>query len=312
LPLNLDMDVLRTLVAAQRLGAFNRAAKFVGRSQSAISQQISKLEERIGQPLFQRHSRNLILTDAGEIVLAYAQRILDLNDEAVAALTGSAMDGTVRFGFPNDFSDDWLPPALGRFRRAHPRVRMEAIVDRNAALSYRLAVGELDLAILLSAEAGPHAEILAHVPMAWIGRPDYKIDENAIVQLAVLDAPCAFRSCAIEALNQHGMAWEIPFVTRSLSGLWAAIDAGLGITVRTAESVPAHLKVLEPALNFPPLPSAYLSLSSAGRPLSMASERLRDILLETMPPKLRMLAHNADPSFATDAELEALDSGRLE
>jgi hypothetical protein len=94
-------------------------------------------------------------------------------------------------------------------------------------------------------------------------------------------------------------------VTRSLSGLWAAIDAGLGITVRTAESVPKHLTVLGPAPQLPPLPSAYLSLSGAGRPLSMASERLRSILLETMPLKLRMLTPDGSTPLALDVELEA-------
>jgi DNA-binding transcriptional LysR family regulator len=95
--INLDMDVLRTLVATYQLGSFNRAAERVGRSQSAISQQIHKLEERVGQPLFRKQGRGLALTEAGEVVLAYAHRILDLNDEAVTAVTGVAIDGAVRF-----------------------------------------------------------------------------------------------------------------------------------------------------------------------------------------------------------------------
>jgi DNA-binding transcriptional LysR family regulator len=122
--INLDMDVLRTLVAAYQLGSFNRAAERVGRSQSAISQQIHKLEERVGQPLFRKQGRGLALTEAGEVVLAYAHRILDLNDEAVTAVTGVAIDGAVRFGMLGDFAETWLPAALGRSKRAHPTVRI--------------------------------------------------------------------------------------------------------------------------------------------------------------------------------------------
>jgi len=128
--LNLDIDVLRTFVAAQQLGAFNRAAKQVGRSQSAISQQIRKLEDRVGQPLLRKQGRGLVLTAAGEILLAYARRILDLNDEGVAALRGVAINGVVRFGLPGDFAETWLPAALGRFKRAHKMVPVEAIGDR--------------------------------------------------------------------------------------------------------------------------------------------------------------------------------------
>jgi DNA-binding transcriptional LysR family regulator len=122
---NLDINVLRTLVAAQRLGGFNRAAEQIGRSQSAVSQQIHKLKERIGQPLFRKRGRALELTVAGEKVLAYARRILELNDEAVAAVRGACVEGMVRFGMPGDFAETWLPTALGGFKR-----RIQASVSK--------------------------------------------------------------------------------------------------------------------------------------------------------------------------------------
>src|SRR5581483_774516 len=160
-PIDLDIDVLRTLVTAQRLGGFNRAAEQVGRSQSAVSQQIHKLEDRVGQKLFRKRGRALELTDAGETVLAYARRILELNDEAVAALRGPALDGTVRFGLPGDFAETWLPTALGRFKRAHGGVRIEAAVERNAVLLERLDKGQLDLALALGVTTRNDAEPIA-------------------------------------------------------------------------------------------------------------------------------------------------------
>jgi hypothetical protein len=135
---NLDVDFLRTLASAEDLGGMNRAAERVGRSQSAVSQQMRKLEEKVGQRLFRKRGRGLVLTEPGELLLKYARRILALNDEAIAALHGSGLEGVVRFGLPSDFAETWLPAALGQFKRAHPLIRVEASVDRNAVLFERL------------------------------------------------------------------------------------------------------------------------------------------------------------------------------
>lgn len=284
---NLDMDVLRTLVAAQELGGLGRAARRVGRSQSAVSQQLRKLEEQAGQPLFRKQGRGLALTEAGDVVLRYARRILELNDEAVAAVQGTAVEGVVRFGMPSDFAETWLPAALGRFKRAHPSVRVEASVDRNAALLERLESGQLDLVLLFGRGARSDAERLATVPMVWIGREaGQRCDAEAPVPLVLFEPPCVFRDTAIAALEAAGMPWRVAFTSPSLAGLWAAVDAGLGVTVRTAPSRPAHLAVLDKAAGWPALPLTDLSLHAAGRRLSPATERLKDILLDTVPESL--------------------------
>ncbi|MEI9923794.1 MAG: LysR substrate-binding domain-containing protein [Bradyrhizobium sp.] len=288
MPVNLDIDVLRTLVVAHDLGAFNRAAKTIGRSQSAVSQQVSKLEDRLGLELFRKEGRGLIPTEAGEIVLGYARRIIDLNDEAVAILKSSDVNGSVRLGFPSDFADHWLPTALGRFKRSHPKVRIEATVDRNVVLADRLEKGQLDLIMLLTETTRFEVETLADLPMAWIGPANSVRGPAEPVPLAVLEAPCTFRAAAIAALDRAEIPWHIAFTTPSLSGLWAAVDAGLGITVRTAASVPDHLTVLGESAGLPALPMAHLFLSSAGRELSPAAARFREILTETLPVLLSL------------------------
>jgi DNA-binding transcriptional LysR family regulator len=293
--INLDIDVLRTVVTASQLGSFNRAAEQVGRSQSAISQQIHKLEERVGQPLFRKQGRGLALTEAGEVILAYARRILELNDEAVTAVTGVAIDGTVRFGMPGDFAETWLPAALGRFKRAHPTVRIEATVDRNTSLIERLNKGQIDLALILGPLLGPQTgargEVLAKFPMAWIGGNETTLNSNEPVPLAVFEQPCFFRAAAIAALDAAGIPWRIEFTSPSLAGLWAAVDAGLGITVRTSISPPPHLANVGNRLRLPKLPAVELCLDSGGRTLTPASARLRDILHETLPNELSSNGH---------------------
>jgi DNA-binding transcriptional LysR family regulator len=288
--LNLDMDVLRTLVVASDLGGLNRAAEQVGRSQSAISQQIRKLEEQVGQALFRKQGRGLVLTEAGDVVLSYARRILELNDEAVSAVHGSAVEGAVRFGLPSDFAESWLPAVLGRFKRAHAAVRVEVSVDRNATLLDRLDKGQLDLALIFGQGARSDAEAKVKLPMAWIGASSSDWRRGEPVPLVAFEPPCAFRQAGIDALDAAGLPWRVTFTSPSLAGLWAAVDAGLGITLRTAASKPSHLKLLGAKQGLPPLPVTELSLHTAGRALSPATRRLKDILRETLSANLGRMA----------------------
>jgi len=283
--LNLDMDVLRTLVTAQQLGGFNRAAGQIGRSQSAVSQQIRKLEEQVGEALFRKQGRGLIPTEAGDLVLAYARRILELNDEAVVALRGRAVEGVVRFGLPADFAESWLPLALGRFKRAHPAVRIEATVDRNRRLLDRLDRGELDLVLTLNNADRPDAERLASLPMVWIGPASGEPVSlpGEPIPLVVFDAPCFFREAGLGALDRAGLAWRVAFTSASLAGLWAAVEAGLGITLRTATGLPGSVVPID---GLPPAPTVPLALHDGGRRTSPAVSRLREIVSESLAANL--------------------------
>src|SRR5579863_2056509 len=141
--MNFDLDILRTFTTGVDLGSYARAADRLGRSTSAVSAQLKKLEEQAGTPIFRKSGRGLALTEAGETMLAYARRLLDLNDEAASAIRGVELEGWVRLGLQEDFGESLLPDVLGRFMRAHPRVRIEARVARNAELIERVASGRL-------------------------------------------------------------------------------------------------------------------------------------------------------------------------
>lgn len=284
---NLDMDVLRTLAVAMDVGGFAKAAERLGRSQSAISLQMRRLEDRVGRPLFQRRGRLLGLTEAGEVVLGYARRILALNDEAVAAARGIAVEGSVRFGVVQDLGDSWLPGVLSRFGRAHPQVHVEARVDRSEALVERVAHGGLDLALTWGCGARQGAATpVARLPMVWIGPKGYARDRRDTVPLALFEAPCVFRQPGIETLDAAGLKWRLTFTSPSLAGLWAAAEAGLGLTVRTPFGLPAGVEILDAASGLPKLPDAELRLHVADAELQPAAARLRDILLDEISMKL--------------------------
>lgn len=284
---NLDMDVLRTFVTGFELGSFARAADRLGRSQSAVSTQLRKLEEQLGVPLVQRSGRGLALTTAGEGLLSYAKRLLELNDEAVDTIRGSELGGWVRLGLPQDFADTFLPAVLGRFSRAHPKVRVEVQVDRSALLVEKTIKGDLDIALVWGdGRDAPRAEQLARLSIAWIGRADWG-GRQALgtepIPLVAFESPCTFRAAGIAALDEANIPWRLVFTTPSLSGLWAAAEAGLGITLRTTIAMPGTLTALDPlATGLPSLPSAPLSLHRAHAGPQPAVKKLTDIVIDAI------------------------------
>lgn len=262
---NLDLDALRSLVTGVDLGTFARAAERLGRSTSAVSAQLKKLEEQTGCQIFQKSGRGLVLTDSGETLAAYARRLLELNDEAVSAVRGAKLEGWVRLGLQEDFGAAVLPHALGNFARAHPNVRIEGRIARNSDLLERVGAGQLDLALAWESGAlDGLSERLAEVPLCWIGAADERLplfSSSQPLPLTALEAPCLLRRIGCDQLDRAGIPWRLAFETPSLGGLWAATAAGLGVALRTPIGLPADLRILNPQDHgLPPLPSLGLVL----------------------------------------------------
>ena len=293
-----DLEVLRSFVTGVDMGSFARAADRLGRSTSAISAQLKKLEEQLGTPVLRKAGRGMAPTVAGESLLAYARRLLELNDEAAAAVRGVELAGSIRVGMQEDFGEHILTDVLGSFARAHPRLRIEARMARNAQLMDQLAAGRLDLVLAWDAGATQsHSQAtraIEPLPMRWIGPANgvpLALDGSGEpLPLVMLDAPCLMRTAATNALDRAGIAWRVAFTSPSLGGVWAAVAAGLGVTVRTAIGVPARLRMLDTGA-LPPLPAVGLSLHCAELEPSPVTRRLHDIVLHTLaqyapPPAL--------------------------
>lgn len=284
LPTNIDMAVLRTLVTGCDGGSFANAATRLARSPSAISSQLQKLEAQVGRDLFRREGRRLALTEAGELLLGYARRMLELNDEALDAVRGPQLHGSVRVGVPQDIAETSFPAILARFARVHPEVRVSARVDRNAVLLHELAVGSLDLALTWNPSSGSDDAIL-DLPMSWVGprsAPAFEADRP--LALVLFEPPCVFRSAGIAALDAASIPWRVSFTSPSLSGLWAAVAAGLGITLRTPLGLPASLNVLPARDRLPILPRIRLELAKSAAAGSKAIDHLEEIIRESLKP----------------------------
>jgi DNA-binding transcriptional LysR family regulator len=287
-----DIDVLRSFALGVELGSFARAAERLNRSTSAVSAQLKRLEEQAGAPLLRKNGRRLALTETGETMLGYARRLLELNDEAAAAVRGVPLEGRVRLGLQEDFGEHLLPAVLGRFARAHPKLRIEARIARNAELLEGVARGRLDLALAWDTQSNhPHVERLARLPMRWIAStaaPLPRRKGGEPLPLVLLDPPCLVRSTATAALDRAGIPWRIAFSSASLAGNWAAVAAGLGISVRTVLGLPAGVQALTAKeAGLPALPTLGLALHRAEAKPAPAVERLAQIILQDVSAALR-------------------------
>jgi DNA-binding transcriptional LysR family regulator len=279
---NLEVDLLRTFVSAVEAGSFARAADLVGRTPSAVSLQIDRLEQLCGHALFRRNGRRFLLTAAGEQTLVYARRLLAINDEAVGAFQLGLHKEVVRLGIPEDVASGCLPEVLKQFSAQRPDAYVTVRIGRSTTLVSAVEHGELDLAIVYGNQDRPGVLRAADQPMSWIGgshQPEHR--NHAPVRLVLFGPPCFFRTAALEALDRAALKWDIVFESPNLVGQWAAVKAGLGISVRLLTSIPPDLVALGPKEGLPALGTVPLTLHAA-RQLSVGAHEFRDLLLNAL------------------------------
>lgn len=279
-----DLEDLRSFVTGVELGSFAKAAERLGRSTSAVSAHLKKLEQQVGAPILRKAGRGMVMTETGETLLGYARRLMELNDEAAAAVRGLDLQGTVRLGLQEDFGETFLPQVLGSFARANPKVRIEARIARNAELIDWVLKGQLDLSLAWDGGLStPFHQALGQRQLHWIASPGFALapwrEGDEPLPLVMFDAPCLMRSAATQALDRAGIPWRIAFSSRSLNGVWAAVSAGLGVTVRTAAGLPPGLSPLAPDL-LPALGQLGVVLHRAEDQPSAAVQRLAQIVVE--------------------------------
>jgi DNA-binding transcriptional LysR family regulator len=248
---NLSLDSLRTLVITQDLGGFGRASERLGRTPSAISLQMKRLQEEVGVPLFQKQGRKTLLTEQGEIALRYARRVLELNDEMIDTLRGSSLAGVVRIGFGQDFIATVLPMVIGRFNALYPLVKLEVTVDVGQVLLQKVDSGDLDVVLTLGGAQKKTAHLLSELPLHWIASPSFRDRVRQPLPLALFSPPCGCQTPGLEALERAGRPWRVAMTSPSLMGLWAAVSAGLGLTTRAELGLPADVQTID--LGLPPL-----------------------------------------------------------
>ena len=259
-----DLDLLRCFVTITETGSFTRAGERLGRTQSAVSLQIKRLEEQLGRLVFARTPRSLELTGEGKRLLGPARQLLRLNDAALADMFEPDMTGRVRLGVPEDFATAHLPAVLAAFAEAHPLIELEVTCDLTLNLLARFHAGAFDLVLVKREPSAPLEGVRVwREPLVWVARDRLAVAELAVIPLVVSPQPCVYRKRAADALDAAGRAWRVAYTSTSLAGSLSAVSAGLGIAALPREMVPVHLTPItdDPAL--PPLYDTEVALIEA-------------------------------------------------
>ena len=287
--LETDLICLRSLVAVVEEGSFSAAAKRVHRTQSAISLQIAKLEDRLNAKLLERTSRSISVTPAGETFVSYARRILELADEAILAVTAPEETTLLRVGFTEYLVPQHLHGLLARFRRAHPNCDLSLVLGTGPEMLERMDRGELDVVF-----AGPEADngtLLWEEPLVWIGTSNPGDDPpNALIELVLMHAPCSYRQIAFDALTKTATPWKVSIDANSVQAVQSAIRAGLGVSVLPLSAVLEDMPLLANVL--PELPNtSVMSYANTDRSHPYA-QRFVDFLLACIEDSYEKCKHS--------------------
>lgn len=254
---DLDLDLLRGFVTVAERGGFTAAGVALGLTQSAISLKVKRLEDLLGKPVFTRGPKQVTLTREGETLLAYARRMLALNDEAVRRFVAPPVAGRLRLGVADHFVPRHLAPALARFARTWPELRIEVEVGRSHELRARLAREELDLVLGKRRDGETEGRVIFTEAVVWVAAPDFELTRERPLPLAMLPQGCMFRDRALTALARAGVAFEVVYTSPSLMGIAAAAQAGFALSVLGRTGLPDGLLEMD---GLPPLGTAEMCL----------------------------------------------------
>ncbi len=282
---DIDTGLLRSFVVLAETRSFSRTGDLIGRSQSAVTAQMQKLELVLGRTLLARNTRNVALTQDGERLLVHARQMIAHADAMLARFATDEVTGRVRFGSPEDFATIYLPETLGLFAKAHPSVELHVTCQLTLPLVEAFRAGELDLIVAKQDPARRYegAKPLWRESLVWVGAPNATAEFGAALKggnplpIVASPAPCVYRSRAAEALDRAHVVWAAVFTSPSFAGCAAAVTAGFGYGVMPRGMVPASLQVLEDG--WPALAEVEIALLGAARQ-SPAAEALANFIVQ--------------------------------
>jgi len=250
----LDIDALRALQAIVAHGGVTRASEHLALSQSAVSHKIKRLEENIGSSLLNRKPGAPMLSDAGERLLGYANRILSLHDEAVLTLGRRELAGNIRLGMTEDITSSGLARILGRFVRLFPEVSVRTHVAQSLSLQDQLEGGQIDAAVMqiFTSDVRPKDMVLFKDHLCWAKAVDLALDPDRPVPFLSYDTNCFYRKWMLEHVASHGCQFKTVLECTSNAGILAAIEAGLGVSIISRRHVTPALEVIDAHFTPPP------------------------------------------------------------
>lgn len=289
--MSFDALTLECFLAVADTGSFTRAAEKVGRTQSAVSQQMAKLEAQLSKELFVR-GKKFTLTPDGEILLGYAKQIIKLQREAIDRFREPELEGEVRFGLPEDFASVFLSDVLTEFSRLHPRILLNIECDLTLNLFERFKKKEFDLVLVKMSrpEDFPNGINVWSENLEWVGNKDF-FDQagDHPIPLVLSPQPCVYRSRAINSLEKSKKKWRIVFSSHSFASTVSAVKAELGVTVFPRNMVPAGLDIIGKHKSAPSLEDTHISLLKHDNK-NIAIRSFEDFVISSLQPQRRQKA----------------------
>src|ERR1041385_1184438 len=278
----IDVDQLRTFIAIVETGSFTKAAEVVHKTQSAVSMQMKRLEERLGKPIFARDGRASKLTEDGERLLDYARRIIKLNVEALAAFDDKDLSGRWRLGVPDNYADRYLPEIMARFSRAYPGVELSVLCEPSVDLIHRIDTGELDLAIITNTRGHRAAETFRRERLLWVTSNRHPTHLETPLPLALGRPNCAWRRTATECLDSVGKAYRLLYSSSNAGAVAAAVLSGLAVSVLAESGLRPGMRVLTAAEGFPELPGCRIGLVRNPHESSALADALAEHIISSL------------------------------
>ncbi|MBC7801577.1 MAG: LysR family transcriptional regulator [Gemmatimonadaceae bacterium] len=284
LPSSLDPDLLRAFAYIAEEGSFTRAAQRVGRTQSAVSMQVQRLEALLGHRLLSRGKGGSVqLTPHGQFLLQRAREMLALNDEIWNSFRTPTVHGTVRLGTPDDYALRYLPQILKRFAESHPAVQVEVLCLPSSDLVTRLRAGELDLTLCSEGHepSGWPAITLWRGPLTWITSVRHAPHRLDPLPVALAGDHCTWATAAIRALEGVGRRYRIAYRSATQLGTHAPVLAGLAVTPSTISWLPDGLRPMRPDEGMPPLPEFGILMLRGGDARQPVTDALGAYIADT-------------------------------
>jgi len=251
----IGLDLLRVYVAVCRQGSLNRVAELSRRSQSAVSTQIRKLEQLLDSCLLLRNGRGVVPTEQGEIVLAYAQRILALTDEAALKLREHDSGRVVRIGVADEWFNEHIASAFTKVREKFGGVSVELTIDQSLRLGERWTEGSLDVMVTATSAVRSDATNTWNIRLEWVCAPDYRVPDAGAIDLVILAPPCKWRQNMLDSISAMGRSYRIAFTSEASRALAEAVKCGFGVGLLPSQLLPGSgLKKLGKGEGFPPGP----------------------------------------------------------
>ena len=278
----LDIDQLRTFIAISETGSFTKAAEVVNKTQSAVSMQMKRLEERLERPIFSRDGRASKLTEDGQRLLDYARRIVKLNVETLAAFSDAELSGRVRMGVPDDYADRYLPEIMARFSRSYPAVELSVICEPSVDLLERIDANEIDLAIVTNCESKRASETFRQERLLWVTSNRHSTHLEERMPLALGRPSCTWRRIAIERLEAIGRPFRVLYSSSNAGAVAAAVLAGLAVSVLPESGLRPVMRVLSASDGFPDLPSCRIGLVRNAHESSTLADALAEHIVSSL------------------------------